>query len=172
MPHPVKLYLVRHGAAEDKLWKSDAERALTAQGRDDLLLVADRLRGAVEHPLRLLSSPYLRAEQTAEILRERLGIKEKLAPTNALLPEADWGQLRAVLEPLAAQGVANVVAVGHNPSISLMVATIIAGDEDARVSMAKGAAACLEIDDLRGRPAGELKWLLTPRALRGPRPRA
>jgi len=168
----VRLYLVRHGAAEEKLGKNDAERSLTAEGRDDLLVVADRLRGAVEHPLRLLSSPYLRAEQTAEILRERLSIKEKIVATNALLPEADWGQLRAVLAPLVAQGAANVLAVGHNPSISVMIATIVAGDEDARISMAKGAAACLEVDDLHGRPAGELKWLLTPRALRGPRPKA
>lgn len=153
----------------EKLGKSDAERALTTQGRDDTILVADRLRGALEEPLRLLSSPYLRAEQTAEILRERLGINQKIAPTNALLPEGDWGQLRPVLEPMLAEGVAAAVAVGHNPSISLILAKIVSGSEDARLSMAKGAAACIELDNLHGRPAGELKWLVTPRVLRGHR---
>jgi phosphohistidine phosphatase len=165
----MRLYFVRHGTAEEKLGKNDPERALTKEGREEIELVAPYLEAAVEEPMKLISSPYLRAEQTAEILREALGNREKIAPTNALLPDADWASLRKVLEDFDGAGAKSVVAVGHNPSISEMVARIVAGEDDARISMAKGAVACLEIDHLHGRPAGELKWLLTPKALRAKR---
>lgn len=162
----MRLFLVRHGTAEEKLGKRDPERALTKEGREEVALVAPLLAAALEEPLRLLSSPYLRAEQTAEVLREKMGLDEKIAPTDALLPESDWSALRGILDTFEGDGVKTVVAVGHNPSISLMVSRIVAGEDDARISMPKGAVACLDVDRLHGRPAGELKWLLTPKALR------
>ena len=163
----MRLFLVRHGTAEEKAGRSDPERALTDDGRSEVAVIAALVAQASEAPLRLLSSPYLRAEQTAEILREALEFKDKITPTDALLPDASWAELRALLQQAEDDGVHTVVAVGHNPSISQMVARIIAGEVEARVAMAKGAAACLEVDDLQRRPAGELKWLLTPRALQG-----
>lgn len=162
----MRLFLVRHGAAEEKLGKGDPERALTKEGREEVALVAPVLKAALDEPLKLLSSPYLRAEQTAEVLREKMELDEKIAPTDALLPESDWSALRGILETFERDGVKAVVAVGHNPSIELMVSRIVAGEDDARISMPKGAVAYLEVDRLHGRPAGELKWLVTPKALR------
>ena len=162
----MRLFLVRHGTAEEKLGRADAERALTEAGRVEVAEVCAAIAAGLEGPARLLSSPYLRAEQTAEILREHLRMDAKIEPSEALLPEAEWPALRDALEALAAKGARTVVAVGHNPSISLMAARICAGDEEARISFSKGAVACIEIDELHGRPAGELKWLVTPKALR------
>lgn len=165
-PPPVRLYLVRHGIAEEKGGKADAERTLTNQGRKDVAAVALALAGLVERPVKILSSPYLRAEQTAEIVRETLKVEEKLRVTDALSPESDWPTLRALLEEAEEDDAASVIAVGHNPSMSEICAAIVAGTTDARIALAKGAAACIELDDLHGRPAGELKWILTPSTIR------
>lgn len=162
----MRLYLVRHGAAEEKAGRRDAARALTSDGREDMALVATALGGSVERPLKIVSSPYLRAEQSAEVLREALQLQEKIEPSDALLPESDWAALRDVLKGYEAAGVRTVVAVGHNPSISLMCVRIFAGTEEAALELSKGAAACFDLDNLHGRPAGQLRWLVTPHALR------
>lgn len=165
----MRLFLVRHGTAEDKGGGSDAERALTPEGREEVADVSGSIRAAMDEPAALLSSPYLRAEQTAEVLRERLKLAAKLRATDALLPEGGWDALRPVLEDLHRQGVRAVIAVGHNPSISMMVGEALSREDGASIAMAKGAVACLDLDDLRRRPAGALKWLVTPKSLRGAR---
>ena len=160
------LYLLRHGEAEEKPGKDDAARALTKAGREDVTTVALAVAPLLHRPLRILSSPYLRAEQTAEIFRETAAAAQKLEPCDQMLPESSWAELRAVLDKLAAQGAGAIIAVGHNPSISEMCGTIVGGAGDVRIPLSKGAMACLEIDNLHGRPAGELKWLITPKTVR------
>jgi phosphohistidine phosphatase len=162
----VRLYLVRHGAAEDKGGRPDAERALTAQGREDVAIVASAIGPTVERPLNLVSSPYLRAEQTAEVLREALRFPEKIEPSDALLPESNWPKLRDVLARQEAAGVHTIIGVGHNPSISQICATILSGSDEVGLDFAKGAVACLDLEDLQGRPAGSLRWLVTPHMVR------
>lgn len=158
----MRLYLVRHGHAEDKAGKEDAARALTPAGRRDIAAVASYIAHGLESPVRVLSSPYLRAEQSAEILREALRLEGKLHATEALLPESDWPALRAHLLELEAGGVRSVIAVGHNPSISMICASIIAGSSDARIELPKGAVACIELDSFESRQPGDLRWLVTP----------
>jgi phosphohistidine phosphatase len=162
----MRLFLVRHGSAEEKLGRPDPERALTDEGRKEVAAVSPAIAAALDPPTRLLSSPYLRAEQTAEILRESLGLDAKIQASEALLPDSDWPALREALQALSATGAKSFVVVGHNPSISMIAAAICAGDENGRIGFAKGAVACIDIDDLGGRPAGELRWLVTPKALR------
>ena len=120
----------------------------------------------VKRPLHVLSSPYLRAEQTAEVFRETAGIDRKIELTAALLPEGSWGALIAELDRLVEAGVENVVAVGHNPSISEIAGMIVGGSAFVRVQMKKGAMACFNVDELHGKVAGELQWMITPRMVR------
>jgi phosphohistidine phosphatase len=162
----VWLYLLRHGQAEEKAGKDDAARALTKAGREDVASVAMAVAPLLHRPLRILSSPYLRAEQTAEIFRETAAAAQKLEPCEQMLPESSWGALRPLLERLAGEGAGAIIAVGHNPSISEMCGTIVGGAGEVRIPLSKGAMACLEIDNLHGRPAGELKWLITPKTVR------
>lgn len=163
----MRLFLVRHGSAEDPAGRADPERALTDEGRREVAEVSGAIAAAMEAPIEVLSSPYLRAEQTAEVLREILGIKPKLRATDAMLPDSDFGALRPALADLGARGTRTVIAVGHNPSISIMVGQAVAGGDGARVAMAKAAVACIDLDDLNGRAAGELRWLISPKAVRG-----
>jgi phosphohistidine phosphatase len=162
----MKLYLLRHGEAEDKLGKQDAARALTKEGREDIAAVSMAVAPLIKRPVRVLSSPFLRAEQTAELFREAVAADHKLDLTAALLPEGSWPALKAELDRLVEEGAQSVVAVGHNPSISEMCGAIVAGSPSVRVQMKKGAIACFEVDDLHGRAAGELQWMLTPRTVR------
>ncbi len=162
----MRLYLLRHGAAEDKLGKEDAARALTKEGREDVAAVAVAVSPLIKRPVRVLSSPYLRAEQTAEVFRETVGAEGKLELTAALLPEGSWAALKGELDRLVEEGAEHVVAVGHNPSLSEMCGAIVSGTPFARVQMKKGAMACFAIDDLHGKMAGELQWMVTPRMVR------
>jgi phosphohistidine phosphatase len=163
----MRLFLVRHGTAEENRGGSDAARALAFEGRTEIEEVSGAIGAAMEPPVELLSSPYLRAEQTAELLRERLKLPSKIRPTDAMLPESDWGALCKALADMEARGAKTVIAVGHNPSISLMVGGAVANHAGARVAMAKGAVACIDLEGVRDHPVGKLRWLITPKALRG-----
>ena len=78
------LWLLRHGEAEARA-RSDAERPLTERGRKEVRRTAERLRG---RPLRyILASPYLRAQQTAEIVREVLGLALPLTTVDWATPD-------------------------------------------------------------------------------------
>jgi phosphohistidine phosphatase len=160
------LYLLRHGEAEDKFDKEDAARALTKEGREDVAAVALAVSPLLKRPARVLSSPYLRAEQSAEVFRETAGVEEKLVLTAALKPEGSWGALKAELDRLVDEGVDAVVAVGHNPSMSEMCGAIVGGSAEVRLQMKKGAIACFRVDELHGRTPGELHWMVTPRMVR------
>ena len=78
------LWLLRHGEAEARA-RSDAERPLTERGRKEVRRNAERLRG---RPLQyILASPYLRAQQTAEIVREALGLALPLTTVDWATPD-------------------------------------------------------------------------------------
>lgn len=78
------LWLLRHGEAEARA-HSDAERPLTERGRKEVRRSAERLRG---RPLQyILASPYLRAQQTAEIVREVLGLALPLTTVDWATPD-------------------------------------------------------------------------------------
>src|SRR5207302_78242 len=107
----MELYLLRHGIAEDRNPQGDAARALTDEGRKKLRRVLERAAKAGVSPSLILSSPYKRALETAEIAAEILGYKKKIAHTDALLPEASpeafWEEIRGRRQESA------ILAAGH-----------------------------------------------------------
>src|ERR1035437_3826097 len=85
----MQIYLLRHGIAEDaKPGQPDAERPLTAEGRDKLRRVLKRARTADLDPSLILSSPYRRAVETAAVAAEVLAYKGETVRTRALAPAA------------------------------------------------------------------------------------
>ena len=110
----------------------------------------------------VLSSPLLRARQTAEILMERFDI-EDLHLSDALASGDDDQLLRDV----DALGAAKVIAVGHEPHMSRSLSNLVTGDPDRmRAVFKKGAAALITFEDEPGAGRGYLEWLLQPAALR------
>ncbi len=94
-----QVYLLRHGIAEEgKIGSNDADRALTQEGRRKLQHVLASAAEAGVQPGLILSSPFKRALQTAEIAKDVLGHKDDVLQTNVLTPGANpedvWDEIR------------------------------------------------------------------------------
>jgi phosphohistidine phosphatase len=156
----MQVYLLRHGIAEDgKPGVSDAERALTSEGRRKLRHVLELAAEAKVKPDLILSSPLKRAVQTAAMAREVFGHKEKVAESRALLPgssaDETWKEIRA-----HEQAAPSLLLVGHNPLFAELAAYLL-GSPDAQVEFKKGAMMRIDFDSVSLRPKGVLRWYLT-----------
>jgi phosphohistidine phosphatase len=163
----MRLILVRHGIAVDRddagCPADDAERWLTDAGREKARRAARGLRRLDPRPGVLLSSPYLRAVETAELFARALDVPcEAIRRTAALLPGAEPG---AFLGELAGLEADEVLAFGHAPNLDRIVAAAL-GARTPRTELGKAGAACLELPPGEARPLGVLRWLLTPALLR------
>ena len=113
----MKIFLVRHGDAIDHTPSHvDGERWLSAKGRRVSREVGERLRDENISPTRMISSPLVRAVQTAEVLAHSIGYREPIESTPLLVPEAHgFSELRALLT--SAEDREKIFFVGHEPSI-------------------------------------------------------
>jgi phosphohistidine phosphatase len=158
----MQLYLVRHGEAEASPPKGgDAERRLTAAGRHDFARVVAGLRRLEPELTRILTSPLVRARQTAEILREQL---PGPAPEEWPLL-APGGALERLLAQLRDAGEA-VALVGHEPGLGRLLSLAVAGRQGDGTPLRKGGVARIEFDGPPKPGSGRLIWLMTPRLLR------
>ncbi len=156
-----EIYILRHGIAEPrKEGRPDEERALTKEGRDKLELVLARARVGKVAPKVVLTSPLVRAKQTAEAAVRALGRKTKLVESEALVPgsspQAIWDEVRRVA------GKGPVLIVGHEPLLGETVSFLL-GVDSGVVDLKKGALAYIEVDPKDKRPRGALEWLITPK---------
>jgi len=153
----MQIYLLRHGIAEDaRPGLADADRALTTEGRDKLRRV---LKRAQIEPSLILSSPYKRAVETAEIAAQVLGYTGKIVRVDALVPNGSpysvWDELRARREETA------VLLAGHEPLMS-SIAAFLLDSPSLQVDMKKAALVRIDCDKPGPKPSGVLKWMLTP----------
>jgi phosphohistidine phosphatase len=161
----MELYLVRHAIAEESSSTGrDADRALTREGEAKMRRVAQGLR-AIEVRLDLiLTSPYRRAAETADVLAAALGGVERRALAE-LAAAGDIGALLAALRPY--RQVEAIALVGHQPDLGHLASHIMTGSPDlCPLPFKKGGVACLEIASPRGNLRGDLAWFMTPRQLR------
>lgn len=153
----MQIYLLRHGIAEDST--PDSERALTAEGKEKLKRVLTRARTADVAPSLILSSPYRRALETADIAVEVLGYQGKVVKTRALLPEASpfdtWEEIRK--DPSES----SILLASHEPLMSSLAAFLLASPALV-VDMKKAALVRLDCERMGPEPKGVLKWMLTP----------
>ncbi len=162
----MRLYLMRHGAAVDLGDKGifrDEDRPLTADGRRRTREAAAGLAGIGCRPARIVSSPLLRARETAELAAAELGIKGGIELLDALEPDA---RPEAAGRWLARQPPADLLLVGHLPQLPEFAAWLIGGAARARLDFRKAGAACVEFEERAAPGHGLLAWLLTPAILR------
>ncbi len=156
----MQIYLLRHGIAEDaKSGQPDPERALTGEGRDKLRRVLRRAGAADVELSLILSSPYRRAVETAELAAETLGYKGKVEKTPKLVPDASpydtWEEIRAHKDEKA------ILLASHEPLMSSLAAFLL--DTPAlQIDMKKAALVRVDCDRLGPKPKAVLKWMLTP----------
>ena len=156
----MEIYLLRHGIAEDNApGQSDAERALTSEGRDKLRKVLKRARQAEVAPSLILTSPYRRALETAEIAARALDYQGKLVHTKSLLPEASPHDLWDELRTHRSEG--SILLASHEPLMSSAAAFLL-GASSLQVDMKKAALVRIDCERFGSEPRGILKWMLTP----------
>ena len=116
----MKLWVLRHGEAEPHA-RRDAERELTAHGREQVLHSAARLIG---QPLdSILVSPYVRARQTAELVRKTLGFTSGLVTVPWLTPDSEP---KFAISKLPDTG--NVLLVSHQPFVGDLISLLLHGN--------------------------------------------
>lgn len=155
------LYVFRHGIAQDRMdpeCPSDADRPLTRQGIRRTRAAAKGLAVLGVRPELIVTSPYVRARQTAEIAADVLGCPRKLEFSEHLLP---GGGPSAFLTWLSERDVSSALCTGHAPNLDLLVATATTRGETF-TALKKAGAACVEI----ARGGGRLVWVMEPRILR------
>jgi phosphohistidine phosphatase len=162
----MQLFIVRHGIAidrEDPKCPADPERFLTEEGIEKTRQVAKGVAEVGAVPDLMISSPYLRAMQTAEIFAEELEYsKQKIRKSDFLLPGAEPLQLFRELTKDKDESV--VFVFGHAPHLDDLVATSLSTKHHIS-ALKKAGVALVELRRLVP-PSGELVWLATPKLLR------
>ncbi|HEU4333797.1 MAG TPA: phosphohistidine phosphatase SixA [Candidatus Eisenbacteria bacterium] len=163
----MNLLIVRHAIAVergDPAYPYDDDRPLTTEGIHKFRLAARGLKELGVRPERIVSSPLVRARQTAEILRDTVAPDLDLTIEPHLEPGADFEATARVLLPLPEETVA---IVGHEPHVSGFTAYLLAGPRArAGLLFKKGAAALVTFHGQPQPGGGTLEWLLQPGALR------
>lgn len=151
----MKVLFLRHGEADWPGWdKPDEERPLTRRGRKEMRRVGKFLARLRFCPDAILSSPLVRAHQTAQIVAKILGVELKIE--SDLAHGFDAKRLRRMLD----EGFGSVVIVGHEPEFSGVVKELTGG----KVKLAKAGIALVETDaDCK---SGELRWLFPPKIVK------
>ena len=161
----MRLHLMRHGIAinrEDPLCPAEAERPLTTEGVKKTSDVARGMRKMGIEPEIVLTSPYLRAVQTAEIACAALKVEtKKIIRVEALLPNAKPSLL---FDELAKLKVSEVLCCGHAPNLDEAIAYAL-GNKTAITELKKAGVATLEMESLDPLRA-KLAALYTPKTLR------
>lgn len=157
----MKLILLRHGKAEDFNPEGDFARPLVEKGRSQARNAARMLKAAGELPHVVLTSPLIRARQTADEFCQEAEIPGATMQgwlACGMTPEV------ALRELAGFEDFKSVAIVGHEPDLSELIAWLV-GAEAGSVEMKKGALACIEIE-LPSR-YGTLLYLIPPALIKG-----
>lgn len=157
----MELYLFRHGIAEDpQAGRPDADRRLTDSGRKRVEEVVKAARRAGVEPSLIVSSPYVRAIETAQIAADGFDYKGDIVRTETLVPhghpEKVWSELRDYREE------SSILIAGHEPLLGYLAAYLLASPA-LRIDMKKAALLRIDIGNVGAMPHGTLRWMITPK---------
>jgi phosphohistidine phosphatase len=163
------LYILRHGIAEDAASApglEDSQRRLTAEGVKKMRRVAEGMKAAELQLDLIVTSPYTRARQTAEIVADVLKLRQKLEISPLLTPESDpAGIIQELKGEYAGQN--SLMLVGHEPCLSRLISFLLSGNTGLAIALKKGGLCKLTVGRLKPGPCAMLEWLLTPGQARG-----
>lgn len=161
------MFILRHGIAEERdaaRYLDDGQRPLTGEGRKKLRMIASFLK---DHGYRfdlVLTSPLVRARQTAEIAAGVLGIEDQLQETRHLSPAGDPRRLLAEINGL---GSGRILLVGHEPYLSGFISVLLSGREGIEINLKKGGFCHLSVGALKYGACAVLECLLAPKQMIG-----
>lgn len=162
----MNIYLIRHAIAteEGSDEHEDFDRPLTTEGRKKMRMIAKGLKGIGVGLDLILSSPYVRARETAEILADTFKIKNsEIAYSENLIPLGDPDHLISELNEKYA--VDSIAIVGHEPNLSSLTGLLISENAKIEIIFKKGGVCKLSADNLHHTRTATLEWLVTPKIL-------
>ncbi len=160
----MEIYILRHGIAVERGtpgYKKDGERPLTEEGIEKMRQAAEAMLAMELNFDLILSSPYVRAAQTAEIVARELD--EEVTFTDFLLPDANPLEL---IREINDNKPHSLLLVGHEPDLSRLISLLISGGSEAAIELKKGGLSKLTAEKLSFGQCATLQWLLTPKQLR------
>jgi phosphohistidine phosphatase len=160
------IYLLRHAVAVDRdggEYPND-DRPLTKDGREKMVKAAQGIRRMLDEPVdAVLTSPLVRARDTARIAADALGCADRVTICAELSPGTPYEKLLTALSHYKERE--QLVLVGHAPDLNF-IASAMLGSRTAIVDLKKGGLCCIELPSLDGAKPGTLQWLLQPKQLR------
>jgi phosphohistidine phosphatase len=160
----MKIYLVRHGIASERIGGAvlnDSMRPLTDEGRLECRTVSHAMKKLGVKPSFFVSSPLVRARQTAEIFADVLASEADVRICDALAP---GGAPAAVYKFLRELGnFQEVMLFGHEPDIGMLAATLLNAENELQLPFKKSGVCRVDIFDLPPSEPGILKWFITPK---------
>ncbi|MCX7762823.1 MAG: phosphohistidine phosphatase SixA [Candidatus Kryptonium sp.] len=151
------IYLVRHADAEQKKpGMSDFDRSLTELGKEMTRKMATFLKKMNLKVDLIVSSPLVRAVQTAEIIRDVLEVRSDIVKINELIPGSDFQALMKIIKSFDCD---NLLAVGHEPHLGEFLGWLVGISKP--IEFKKNSIACVEISSF-GASGGNLNWLIHP----------
>lgn len=156
----MNLFFLRHGLADRSAWNgSDFQRPLTPYGKERMIKESDSIAKLNLGLDAIISSPLVRAYQTAEIVADRLDMLDLLIVDERLSPGFGHYELAVIIEenPEAE----SLMFVGHEPDFSMTIERLIGGGS---VQCKKGSLARVDLVGV-GSLSGVLVWLVPPKVL-------
>ncbi|MCA8943922.1 MAG: histidine phosphatase family protein [Planctomycetes bacterium] len=162
------VYLVRHGDAADLSAngpRTDADRPLTDDGRIRFREAAECYAGLMIEPDRVVSSPLVRARETAEILCEELEFGGALEESEQLVYSAPPTRAVTLLQAELLAHSDSIVLVGHEPHLGCLLGLLLSGSDRAPMPLSKGMCAAVEIREPQSM-IGKLRFALSQKIAR------
>jgi phosphohistidine phosphatase len=159
----MEIYILRHGIAEERsLGGKDRERALTSKGRRKLESLGKHLYELGVSFDAILSSPYLRASETAEVIAACVKFKGEIQFTGNLLPESEP---QALIHELKEQppGGKSILLVGHEPDLSTLASWLLTGGASLHLELKKGGLCKIQVHSFHNIGSATLEWLISPK---------
>jgi phosphohistidine phosphatase len=160
----MEIYILRHGIAVDRGtpgYKKDSDRPLTDEGEEKMHQIAKAMLAMQLKFDLILSSPYLRAQQTAKIVAGELD--EDVTSSDFLVPEGNPLELIREINDEKPQ---RILMVGHEPDLSQLISILVTGGSNAAIELKKGGLCKLTAEKLSFGKCATLNWVLTPKQLR------
>lgn len=154
------VYFLRHANAGESLAdpKQDEKRPLDQLGIEQSQRISRVLAGLGVKLDAIISSPLVRAKQTAALAAAELGYTKSVLLDKALRPDAEFEHFQQILRRHSKTE--SIMVVGHNPNLSEFLSLLVTDEETAQaIDLKKGALARLEWKPRRS----SLHWILTPR---------
>jgi len=163
----MELYLLRHGDAVDRAtggYKRDEDRPLTGEGEDEVRQAAGALLKLGVALDLVLTSPLVRARQTADLVADALAPKRGVEVSQALAP---GGRPEAILRAVVGVGpVERVLLTGHMPDLGALAGWLAWGQDAPTIPLRTAGLCRVDLPDHPTPGSGDLRWLLPPRLLR------